>query len=171
MDKHQQYELAEKLYQQQNFMAAVIAGVVTMLLGCGIYAVVAIALEGQSVSVVYIVIGALIGLAMQFLGRGVTGKFTLAAALIAFAGYPAARFVTIALYTRTTGLVSPVGILDGSRTVQMGGWALAGIDLLNAIFWLVAIGTAAFFAKRRLSRDEDFAMHAYRHRPASESDQ
>lgn len=170
MDKKEQYKLAEKLYQEQNFIAAVIAGGVAMILGCGIYAVIAITLEPESVSVVYIVIGALIGVAMQFLGRGVSGKFALAAALIAFVGYPAARFVTIALFERTTGLDSPVGILDGSRTGSMVDWVFSGIGLINAIFWLFAIGTAAYFSKRRLSRDEDFAIHAYRHRPANDSE-
>ncbi len=155
-------ELSARLLGEQKFSIAVIAGVVAMILGAAIYAVVALALAGESVSVVAVVVGLFIGYAMQFLGRGVSAKFAITAAVLALCGCVLAKLFTIALYTLKVQQFSPAMLFRGEQIAEMWRWSISGLDFLDFVFWVTSIGTAAFLAKRRLTRDEDLAMHTYR---------
>lgn len=162
--KQQHLECAEELLKEQNFGAAVIAGAITTLLGSGIYAVVALLAGGQSISVILIAIGAAIGFVIQFLGRGITTQFTLVAAVFGLASYPLSRLCTIALYTQKVERISLVELFSSERLAAMWSWVFSGLRLTDLLFWILAVAAAAYFAKRRLSRDEDAAIYTFVHR-------
>ena len=163
-EKQLNYERAEKLYGEQNLGAALVSGTITMILGSGLYAVAALAAGGPSISVLIIGIGAAIGLAMQFLGRGIDTKFAVAASVLAMISYPVAKLFTIALYTAKVEQLSAMELLTGKQIGAMWGWFLSGVRLLDLIFLVAAIGTASFLSKRRLSREEGLAIHTYERR-------
>lgn len=163
-ERQRQLELAEQLLKEQNFGAAVIAGAIATVLGSGFYAVAALLAGGPSVSVLVIAIGAAVGFMMQFLGRGITTHFSLAAAAFGLVSYPLARLCTIALYTSKAEGISIFELFSSERLFAMWTWVLSGVRLVDVIFWIAAVGTAAYFSKRRLSRDEDEAIYTFVHR-------
>lgn len=109
-EKQLNYERADKLYAEQNFALAIVSGIITMILGAGIYAVASLAAGGPSISVMIVAIGAAIGLTVQFLGRGIAGRFAVAASVLAMISYPLTKFFTIALYTSTRRLSREEGL-------------------------------------------------------------
>lgn len=163
-EKQRNIELAEALLKEQALGVAMVSGVITMILGSGIYAVVALVVGGDSVSVLVIAIGAAIGLSMQYLGRGITTDFTVVASLIAALSYPVAKFFTIALYTVKLDRIPVTDLFNSGRMVSLVNWVLSGLGLVDLIFWLGAIIAAAFLAKRRLSIDEGQAIRTYERR-------
>ena len=163
-EKQRHLELAEELLKEQNFGAAVISGAIATVIGGGIYAVAALLAGGQSVSVLVIVIGAAIGFIMQYLGRGITTQFSLAAAAFGLVSYPLARLCTIALYTTKAEHISLFELFSSERLIAMWAWVFSGIRLVDLIFWIAAVGLAAYFSRRRLSRDEDEAIYTFVHR-------
>lgn len=162
--RQRQLELAEELLKEQNLGAAVVAGAIATILGCGVYSVAALLAGGQSVSVLVIAIGAAVGIIMQYLGRGITAHFSLAAAAFGIASYPLARLCTIALYTSKAERISIFELLNDERLFAMWAWVFTGIRLIDLIFWVAAAGTAAYLSRRRLSRDEDEAIYTFVHR-------
>lgn len=163
-EKQRHLELAEELLKEQNFGAAAVSGAIATVLGGGIYAVAAFIAGGQSVSVLVIAIGAAIGLVMQYLGRGITAQFSLAAAAFGFVSYPLARMCTIALYTSKVEQLPLVELFSSERLIAMWAWVLSGIRLVDVVFWVAAMGTAAYLSRRRLTRDEDEAIYTFVHR-------
>jgi len=160
-EKQRNYERAEGLLKEQHFGVAVLSGTITMILGSGLYAASALAVGGPSVSVMVVGIGAAIGLTMQYLGRGITARFVVAASFIAMIGFLVAKLFTIALYTVKSEHISPLDLLSTERVRAMWDWVLSGLHLLDLIFWIAAIGAAAFFSRRRLSHEEGLAMYTY----------
>lgn len=65
VEKQRNYELAEKLLSEQNFVAAAIAGAVAMILLAGIYGVVKSLSEGLYYSILAALFGVVIGLTMK----------------------------------------------------------------------------------------------------------
>ncbi|HNP64377.1 MAG TPA: hypothetical protein PKH39_10630 [Woeseiaceae bacterium] len=163
-EKQRNYALAEELLDEQAMVAAMVSGFITMILGSGIYAVTALVVGGDSVSVLVIGIGAAIGLSMQYLGRGITTDFTVVASLLAALSYPVAKFFTIALYTVKLERIPVTDLFNVNRIMSMVNWVLSGLRLVDLLFCLGAIGAAAFLSKRRLSHDEGQAIRTYERR-------
>ena len=84
-EKQKNYELAAKLISEQNFTAAVIAGATAMLLAAVAYGIV---VEAWPFSYGFAAagVGILIGFFMGFLGRGISMKFSVAAAVYTIVG-------------------------------------------------------------------------------------
>ena len=84
-EKQKNYELAEKLFLEQNFAAAAIAGAFATLLAAVAYGIV---VEKWPFSYGFAAagVGIVIGLSMGFLGRGISTKFGVTAALYTIVG-------------------------------------------------------------------------------------
>ena len=84
-EKQKNYELAEKLISEQNFAAAVIAGAIAMLLAAVAYGIV---VERWPITYGFAAagVGTVVGFFMGFLGRGISAKFSVVAAVYAVAG-------------------------------------------------------------------------------------
>lgn len=127
-EKQRNYERAEKLLAEQNFVAAIIAGA----------AATAIAVFGFVLVVARLPIaygfaaaglGIIIGVAMQFVGRGIDMKFAVVATLYTLIGCVLGNVFT--------------GI---------------GISGVHFVYWFVAVFAAVFFARRALSRADRLAL-------------
>lgn len=127
-EKRKHYERAEQLLAEQNFVAAVIAGAVATAIAAFAFVIVVarwpIAYGFAAVSV-----GIIIGVAMQFVGRGIAVKF----------------FVAATVYTL-------IGCALGNLFV---GMSVSGVHF---IYWFVAVFAAVFFARRALSRADRLAL-------------
>ena len=160
-EKQRHYALAEKLLSEQNFVPAVIAGAIATILAAGIYGVIALGSGGVAYSFMAAGIGVVIGLTMQFLGRGISTRFAIVASIYAVLGCILGNLFVVVLYAARANQVSPFDVLLNIPPSELLTWAFAGMGFADMIFWIAAIAAAAYFVKRRLSREEGAALHIY----------
>ena len=84
-DKQQHYELAERLLSEENFPVASIAGAVAAVIAALAYGL-AVAYADYAYGFAAAGIGIIVGLSMQFVGRGLSAKFGVLAAAYTIAG-------------------------------------------------------------------------------------
>lgn len=164
-EKQRHYDLAKVLLSEQKFSAAVLAGVAAMLLSVGVYAAVTVASGGFSYSFMPAGIGAAIGIAVQFLGRGISSKFAILASILAIIGCLLGNLFAGVMVVARENSVSPVDVLAVIPISELPQIVASGLQFADLIFWIVAIGAASYLAKRRLTREEGFAIHTYEARP------
>jgi len=150
-DKQRNYELAEKLLSEQNFVAAVVVGAVATLLAATIYSVITNRWD-FSYGFAAAGIGIVVGISMQYLGRGIEMKFAVAAAVYTIAG---------CLLGNVFRVVSPLDIFRSNDFLLIAGRSVSYISFVDLVFWFVAVFAAAFFAKRPLSRSDRLAIGMY----------
>ena len=160
-ERQQQFELAETLLSEQNFVAAIISGAIATVLAAGIYAVMTAFSGGTSYSFMAAGIGAAIGFTMQFLGRGIDGKFAVVASVYAVLGCVLGNLLAVVLMISKADQVSPLTVISSIPTGELLGWVFADLQLMDLVFWMAAVAGAAYFVKRRLSREEGFALYTY----------
>lgn len=114
-------------------------------------------------------IGVAVGWTIQYLGRGVTAKFSVLAAVLALAGCVLGNLLYVILaVARATG-VSPVDVYASIDPGEMIGHLASDVGFVDWLFWIAAIGAAWYFAKRPLSREEFSAIRMYEDRVADSS--
>ena len=144
--KQEHYALAEKLLSEQNFVVAIVAGAVATLLAAMAY--------GMAVSVWPLFygfaaagVGIVVGLAMGFLGRGISTRFAVLAAIYTIigciVGNAFAQVLSEAKATRTT----PLDVLKTESLTTLAEWLLSGLSLVHAVYWLVAIVCAVVYRR------------------------
>lgn len=156
-EKQKNFELAERLLSEQNFSAAVIAGVIAMLLAAVAYGIV---VETWPFSYGFAAagVGIVIGFFMGFLGRGISMKFSLSAVVYTIVGCVLGNlFEKIVNLARATA-TSPVDVLQSNSLSVLAQWSVAGLSLIHLVYWFVAVFAAAFLAKRPLSRAQRLAI-------------
>ena len=156
-EKQKNFELAEQLMSEQNFTAAMIAGAIAMLLAAVAYGIV---VEAWLYSYGFAAagVGIVIGFFMGFLGRGISMKFSVAAAVYTIVGCILGNlFVKIINLAQATA-TSPIDVLQGNSLSELGRWSVSGLSLIHLVFWFVAVVAAVFLAKRPLSRAQRLAI-------------
>jgi hypothetical protein len=150
-EKQKNYELAEKLISEQNFTAAVIAGAIAMLLAAVAYGIV---VEAWPISYGFaaVGVGVVIGFFMGFLGRGISMKFSVVAAV-----YTVAGCVLGNLFVRIVA-ASPIDVIQSNSLSLLAQWSVSGLSFIHLVFWFMAVFAAVFLAKRPLSRDQRLAI-------------
>jgi len=159
-EKQENYELAEKLISEQNFAAAVIAGAVATILASFAY--------GMTVAVWPIAygfaaagVGIVIGFAMGFLGRGITKKFAIAAALFTFVGCVLGNVFRVVInLARSTG-ASPIDIFRDTSFTALAEKTFSNVFSIALLYWFVAVVAAVFLSRRALSRSDRLAIGLY----------
>lgn len=156
-EKQKNYESAEKLISEQNLTAAVIVGAVATLLAAAAYG---ITVETWPFSYGFAAagVGIVIGLSMQFLGRGISVKFAVVAAVYTIAGCVLGNlFVKIVNLAQATA-TSPIDVLLNNSLPVLAEWSVSGLSLIHLVFWFVAVLFAVFLVNRPLSRAERLAI-------------
>lgn len=156
-EKQKNYELAEKLISEQNFAAAVIAGAIATILSTVAYGII---VETWPVSYGFAAagIGIVIGFFVGFLGRGISMKFSVVAALYTIAGCVLGNlFVKIMNLAQATA-TSPIDVLRSNSLPVLAQWSVSALSLIHVVFWFVAVVAAVFLAKRPLSRTQRLAI-------------
>lgn len=158
-EKQKKYDLAEKLVSEQNFAAAVIAGAIAMLLAAAYGIVVerwpftnGFAAAG---------VGTVVGFFMGFLGRGISAKFSVTAAVYTVAGCILGNLF-VKIWNQVRGPIhSFADVLQNNSLSDFARWSVSGLSLIHLVFWFVAVMAAVFLAKRALSRSERLALGLY----------
>ena len=159
-EKQENYELAQKLISEQNFAAAVIAGAIAMLLAAVAYGIV---VESWPFSYGFAAagVGIVIGFFMGFLGRGISMKFSVVAAVYTIVGCVLGNlFVKIINLAQATS-ASPIDVIQSNSLSVLARWSVSGLSLIHFVFWFVAVFAAVFLAKKPLSRSDRLAIGLY----------
>ena len=166
-EKQKNYQLAEELLSEQNFIAAVIAGVVVMILSAMMYGMAKSASGDFYYSPIALGLGAFIGFAVQFLGRGIDTRFAVVGFISALgAGLLGNMFAVVMGIARATQ-VWPFDILFDATPEELYDWTFGYLSTGDLMFWVLAIGGAAYFARRPLNREQGLAIHTYQRRSPS----
>lgn len=156
-ERRKNYALAERLLAEQNFAVAVLAGAVAALLAAAGYGIV-VEVWAFSHGFAAAGIGLVVGLAMQFLGRGIEGRFSAAAAVFTIAGCLLGNLFTVILRLARVSAASPIDVIRTNPLSELVNHAISGFGLGQSVYWLVAVACAVFLAKRPLSRAERLAI-------------
>lgn len=162
VDKQRNYDLAAKLLAEQNFGAAIIAGIVAMVLSAGIYGIVKALADNLYYSILAAGIGVAIGFTMQFLGRGIDKKFALFASVFSLLGCMLGNMFAVVMNIAMATAVSPFDVMQDSAWSELYRWMFAELRFADLMFWVIGIGGAAYFARRPLTREEGLALHTYK---------
>ena len=156
-EKQKNYELAKKLISEQNLAAAVIAGAIATLLASVAYGII---VEAWPFSYGFAAagVGIVVGFFMGFLGRGVSTKFSVWAAIYTIAGCLLGNlFVKIMNLAQATSS-SPIDVLRSNSLPVLAQWSVSGLSLIHLVFWFIAVFAGVFLAKRSLSRAQRLAI-------------
>lgn len=156
-EKQKNYELADRLLSEQNFPAAVIAGAVATLLAAAAYGII-VATWPSSYGFAAAGIGIVVGLSMQFLGRGISMKFAVVATAYTITGCMLGNVFRVVLELAQANATSPIDVLRNNSLSALAEWSVSYLSFVDLVYWFVAIFCAVFFARRALSRSERFAI-------------
>lgn len=156
-EKQEIYQLAEKLISEQNFAAAVIAGAIAMLLAAVAYGIV---VEAWPFSYGFAAagVGTVIGFFMGFLGRGISIKFPVMAAIYTIVGCVLGNLFVKIMNLSRANAASPIDVFQSHSLSVLAKWSVAGLSLIHLVFWFVAVFAAVFLARRPLSRAQRLAI-------------
>lgn len=159
-EKQRNYELAEILLSEQNFAAAVIAGAVATLLSAVIYGITTVIWD-FSYGFAAAGIGVVVGISMQYVGRGIKMKFAVAALVYTLVGCALGNVFRAVMYLARENAISPIGVFRNYEFSVLTGWAFSYVSLVDLVYWFVAVFAAAFLARRPLSRSDRLAIGMY----------
>jgi hypothetical protein len=142
---------------QQSVGRAVAGGIAVVLVFGWIWAALSVA-TGRVFPWLSILIGALVGLAIQQYGRGLDWRFPVIAGLLAWSG---AYVGNLMIGIVETGRYIEAGVFSvfaGLSRDTMENFFANTVSPVDHIYALCAAGLAAYLAKRRLNRREVLAI-------------
>ena len=154
-------EDGERLMRQQSLRNAVVAGLIVFMVFCVIWISLSV-LINKVFPWMTVLLGAGLGIAIRQAGRGVSWRFPALAAGMALVGAIASNVV---LSASTTADSYGTGTLDILRAVTMMTWPVFFEEVwtvADSFFAVTAAGVAAFFANRRLTRAQFYALRKWR---------
>ncbi len=156
-DRQKNYERAKRLFAEQNFVAAAIAGGIATLLAATAYGIV-VSIWPVAYGFAAAGAGIVIGLAIGFLGRGIATKFSVLATLYTIIGLLLGNFFGVVMRLAQAGSTSPIDVLGGSSFPTLVERAMSYLSFGDLIYWFVAVVAAVFLARRPLSRADRLAI-------------
>lgn len=150
-----------RLLAAQSMRNALVAGLIATLLFSILWIAVT-SLTNRILPWFTVLLGYMVGFAVQQAGRGVDWRFPTLAAVLASGG---ALFANIVVAASVTADEFGTGTLHILRSVTRLTWSVFFSEVLSvadAVFALSAAAVAAFFASRRLTRTENFALRLWK---------
>lgn len=148
---------ARRIVAEQSLLRAFIGSIAVALLLSWAWALFAMN-TGRVFPWFSILVGAIIGLAVQRFGRGLDWRFPVLAACIACI---AAYFGNLMIGVLETGRyieASPVSVFAGLSRDTLENFFAYTVNPVDHIYAVFAAGVAAFLANRRLNRREVLAV-------------
>lgn len=102
--------------------------------------------------------GALLGMAVQRKGRGLDWRFPAIAGAAALFGSLSGGFMVALSTTEVELQTNAINILSGLTTMTWGVYFDEVVTPVDYVYALFAAAIAVFFARRRLTRQEVFAL-------------
>ncbi len=149
-----------RLVDAQSLRHALLAGSVIIVLFAVLWASLSVAF-GRVFPWLTLLLGVLIGLAVRRGGQGLTWRFPLLAAALAFTGSIFANIVVAAAYTAGEFGTGTLTILTHATAMT---WPVFFDEVMTAadvVFALTSAGLAAYYANRRLNRREYRALRLW----------
>lgn len=151
----------ERLARVQSLRNAVVAGLAVLIVFCLSWVSLS-SLSNRVFPWMTVVLGWLLGMAIRRAGRGVDWRFPTLAAVLALAGSIVSNIV---LAASTTAESYGTGTMEILQAVTSMTWPVFFDEVWNVadgFYAVVAAGFAAFFANRRLTRSEFYALRLWR---------
>jgi len=151
----------ERLVRAQSLRNAVVAGLIALIIFCVLWVSLS-ALTNRVFAWMTVVLGAMLGLGIRRAGRGVEWPFPVLAAAFALVG---SIISNIVLAASTTAEFYGMGTVEILRSVTSMTWPVFFDEVWNVadgFYAVVAAGVAAFFANRRLTRAQFYALRRWR---------
>lgn len=148
---------ATLIFAQQSVWRAVAGGVAVVLLLGWMWAILSVE-TGRIFPWFTILIGAIVGLAVQRYGRGLDWRFPTIAAIIAWTGAYVDNLMIGIVETGRYIEAAPLSVFAGLSKDTMENFFANTVTPIDHIYALCAAGVASFFAKRRLNRREVLAI-------------
>ncbi len=151
----------ERIVRAQSPTGALIAAVIAIAIFCILW-VALTALLDRVLPWLTLLLGVMVGFAVQWAGRGVDPLYPLLAACLALVGAVCANIVVAA---STTAVLFDTGTLQILRAVTGMTWPVFFEEVFtaaDAFYAAFAAALAAFLANRRLSRTQYYALRLWR---------
>jgi len=151
----------ERLVLAQSMRNAFVAGLIAIILFCVIWTALS-SLLNKVFPWMTVLLGVMLGFAVRYTGRGVDWRFPLLAGALALFGALLGNVVVAASYTAET---FDTGTLQILRAVTSMTWPVFFDEVLtvaDGFYAVLAAGLAAFFANRRLTRSQYYALRMWR---------
>jgi hypothetical protein len=152
----------KRILAEESLLRGILGSLAIAALLCWIWAVQAMT-TGRVFPWFSVLIGILIGFAMQRLGRGLDWRFPLAAGLVAGIAAYAGNLMIGVLETGRYIEAQPIEVIAGLSLDTMNNFFKNTINSVDHIYAFCGVGVAAFFAKRRLNRREVLALRTTEH--------
>ena len=149
-----------RLVALQSVRNAVVAGLIVIVLFSGFWVALS-SLTNRVFPWITLLLGYLLGFAVRRAGRGVDWRFPLTAAGLALAGSLFANIVVAAGLTAEDFGTGTLQILRATTSMTWPVFFDEVLDAADVIYALSAAGLAAFFANRRLTRSQYFALRLW----------
>ena len=159
-------DIGARLVDAQSLRGAILAAMLAIVAFSVVWVMLSTAL-GRVFPWMTVVQGLIIGLAVRRAGRGLDWRFPIIAAAAAVAGALAGNVVVAAAFTAAE---FDTGTLTVLRAVTSFTWPVFFDEVMtpaDAIYALAAAGVAAFYANRRLSRQQYASYRAWQQRAGS----
>ena len=148
---------AALILAQQSVGRAIVAGIAVVLVFGWIWATASVA-TGRVFPWFSVLIGALVGVAVQWIGRGLDWRFPVIAAVLAWAGAYVGNLMIGIVETGRYIEAEPFSVFVGLSRDTMENFFANTINPIDHIYALCASGVASFLANRRLDRREVLAI-------------
>ena len=156
----------EKLLAAQSVSNALIAGIAVLVLMIAVWTWLAV-VSGRVFPWFSVAQGLALGIAVRRYGRGFDWRFPLIAALLAWGGAYVGNFV-VALPTTSAELDAGIlQVLAGLTWWSFETFFAEVITPVDHIYALFAAAVAAFYGRRRLGREEIYALRTMTRRGPS----
>jgi hypothetical protein len=149
----------KRILAEESLLRGILGSVAVAALLCWIWAVQALT-TGRVYPWISILIGILIGLAMQRFGRGLDWRFPLIGGLVAGVAAYAGNLMIGVLETGRYIEAQPLQVIAGLSMDTMRYFFRNTISVIDHIYAFCSAGVAAFFSIRRLNRREILALRA-----------
>lgn len=150
-----------RLVRAQSVRNAVVASLIALII-FNIAWITLTALVGRVFPWMTVLLGWLVGIAIRLAGRGVDWRFPVLAAVITLLG---AVFSNVVLAAASTASEFGTGTMTILQNVTNMTWPVFFEEkwsIAESFFAVVAAGFAAFFAPRRLTRRQRYALRLWR---------
>ncbi len=142
-----------KILDEQSVLRGMVGSIAVAFLLCWLWALFALA-TGRVFPWFSILIGALIGMAMQRFGRGLDWRFPVMALVVAGVAAYAGNLMIGVFETGRYIEAEPISVVGGLSSDTFRSFFRNTISPVDHIYAFSACGVAAFFANRRLKRHE-----------------
>jgi hypothetical protein len=153
-------KLGARIVRAQSLRGAIAAALLAIIAFSVVWAMLSTALD-RVFPWMTVVQGLIIGLAVRRAGRGLDWRFPVLAAVAAIVGALVGNVIVAASFTAAEFDTGTLAVLRAATNFTWPVFFDEVITAADAIYALAAAGVAAYFANRRLTRDQYTSYRAW----------